>query len=369
MRLGALLGSLAVVLAVTSVNLTGASTPGQVDKGLQVYQANCRDCHGPNLEGEQGPPLRRDGLLAKYGGDFDALRSTIVRTMPWGMPGTLTPEEYTDVTHFIFNQNGVGPDGFGHPAFGGLWTVADQPVAAQQVKRSWLWGPEGYRVAWEPYAEAPGGQRLVQYFDKTRMEITRIGVNRDQPGYVTNGLLATELVTGRLQLGDATFEQRQPANVNVAGDPDDAQGPTYATFSRLTGRVDRSQAAVIATVDRAGKVGQNGALGNYTDYVEYIPETGHNIPRVFWDFLNSSGLVNQNDQLVTGRIFDPWYAPSGFPVTEAYWTRAKVAGEVKDVLVQVFQRRVLTYTPSNPEGFQVEMGNVGRHYTAWRYGG
>ena len=37
--------------------------------------------------------------------------------------------------------------------------------------------------------------------------------------------------------------------------------------------------------------------------------------------------------------------------------------------VTVFERRVLTYTPSNPAPFKVEMGNVGQHYLAWRYGG
>jgi hypothetical protein len=30
---------------------------------------------------------------------------------------------------------------------------------------------------------------------------------------------------------------------------------------------------------------------------------------------------------------------------------------------------VLTYNPTNPPAFQVEMGNVGRHYVEWRYGG
>jgi hypothetical protein len=38
------------------------------------------------------------------------------------------------------------------------------------------------------------------------------------------------------------------------------------------------------------------------------------------------------------------------------------------VLVQLFERRILTYNPANPPAFQVEMGNVGRHYVAWRYG-
>jgi len=54
--------------------------------------------------------------------------------------------------------------------------------------------------------------------------------------------------------------------------------------------------------------------------------------------------------------------------TEAYWTKTQVSGQVKDVLVQLFERRVLTYTPSNSETYQVEMGNVGLQYYQWRYG-
>ncbi len=36
--------------------------------------------------------------------------------------------------------------------------------------------------------------------------------------------------------------------------------------------------------------------------------------------------------------------------------------------MQCFERRCLTYTPSNATGWQVEAGNVGRHYYTWRYG-
>ena len=38
------------------------------------------------------------------------------------------------------------------------------------------------------------------------------------------------------------------------------------------------------------------------------------------------------------------------------------------MLIQAFQRRVLTYMPGNAPPWQVEMGNVGRHYYDWRYG-
>ncbi len=38
------------------------------------------------------------------------------------------------------------------------------------------------------------------------------------------------------------------------------------------------------------------------------------------------------------------------------------------MLVQAFERRLLTFVPGNSAGWQVEAGNVGRHYYEWRYG-
>jgi hypothetical protein len=37
--------------------------------------------------------------------------------------------------------------------------------------------------------------------------------------------------------------------------------------------------------------------------------------------------------------------------------------------LRCFERRCLTDTPDNAPGWQVEAGNVGQHYCAWRYGG
>jgi hypothetical protein len=37
------------------------------------------------------------------------------------------------------------------------------------------------------------------------------------------------------------------------------------------------------------------------------------------------------------------------------------------VMVQPFERRVLSYTPTNPALFRVERGNIGQHYYRWRY--
>ncbi len=65
-------------------------------------------------------------------------------------------------------------------------------------------------------------------------------------------------------------------------------------------------------------------------------------------------------------FLSPFYA-TGYPITEAYWANVSVGGVQQDVLLQCFERRCLTFTPGNSAGWQVEAGNVGQHYYAWRY--
>ena len=78
-------------------------------------------------------------------------------------------------------------------------------------------------------------------------------------------------------------------------------------------------------------------------------------------------MVFENGRYGQGAILD-WLFVVGRPISEPYWARVKVAGVEKDVLMQAFERRVLTYTPDNPAEWRVEMGNVGQHYLRWRYG-
>ena len=66
------------------------------------------------------------------------------------------------------------------------------------------------------------------------------------------------------------------------------------------------------------------------------------------------------------RDYDALYV-IGRPLAEPYWVHKRVAGAKHWVLVQAFERRVLTYNPANDPTWQIEMGNAGRHYYAWRY--
>lgn len=248
------------------------------------------------------------------------------------------------------------------PAFEHVWRRADGPVLSGSASRSWLWGPGPFRSTNEDYSDSPGASRAVDYYDKARMEITDPARSRQDRYFVTNGLLVKELVSGRMQVGDNTFVDRPGAQVAVAGDPGPANpAPAYRAFEPYVSlNLDRRAASrvgadVTATIDRSGTLADNPGLArSQTRIAVFEDRLGHNIPAVFWQFVQ--------------RQPDDWLFAFGYPISEPYWTRARVGGVEKDVLVQLYERRVLTYTPGNPVAFEVEMGNVGQHYFEWRYG-
>ncbi|MBN9386940.1 MAG: PD40 domain-containing protein [Chloroflexi bacterium] len=269
----------------------------------------------------------------------------------------------------------TGQGGFADPAFNKVWSRTDAPVANGQTSRTWLWGDKPGQALQESYQEAPGGSRLVQYFDKSRMELTNPGGDASSKWYVTNGLLAKELITGQMQIGDNRFESRSPAQLPLAGDalavnPD---APTYASLQNLAStsanQPDMTGKPIGQFLLKDGTLGSlPGDLVGKATFGQYNAQTGHNIAAVFWNFLTQTrGPVLENGQTVQGDVVD-WLFSVGLPLTEPYWTTAKVAGVEREVLVQAFERRVLTYTPANPAAYQVEMGNVGLHYYTWRYG-
>ena len=255
---------------------------------------------------------------------------------------------------------------FADPAFEATWNRSDAGVTPDG-DTTWLWGPSPYTEGMhEDYAEAPGGQRLVQYFDKSRMEINNPDGDADSVWYVTNGLLVVEMVEGWYQTGDATFDETpDPAAINIAGDPagDDGFGPTYADISEF-GLRDEPAAEVGTTlinrIDSEGNITADETLAAHdVSGAERVDVTSidHTVASVFWDRMVQIGAdYDDNAFYVTG-----------YPITEAYWSNVAVGGTEQDVLWQCFERRCLTYTPGNDAGWQVEAGNVGQHYYRWRY--
>ncbi|HUG13701.1 MAG TPA: lamin tail domain-containing protein, partial [Thermomicrobiales bacterium] len=260
----------------------------------------------------------------------------------------------------------------GNAAFQRTWARTDQPVLFGQVSRTWMWGLEANTIVMqESYVESPGGMRDVQYYDKSRMELTHPDAVDDGVWYVTNGLLVVEMMNGQMQVGDNAFVPRAPAMVNVAGDADDPLGPTYATFAGLRASPALADGTMITQrVDRAGMVTNDPALATHGVTAAHrvtVPGIDHQVAAPFWEFMNSSGLVFENGQNVQAPLFQNPYYATGYPLTEAYWADVKVGGTYRLVLSQCFERRCLTYTPGNPPGFVTEAGNVGQHYYTWRY--
>ncbi|MGI8688828.1 MAG: hypothetical protein ACR2M3_09645 [Thermomicrobiales bacterium] len=239
--------------------------------------------------------------------------------------------------------------------------------AARTFQKQWrageeiapnLWGPSLVTPKPEAYHDTSGDYRLVQYFDKGRMELAD-----PKDGTVTYGLLATELITGQIQIGNDAFQSRDPAAIPIAGDPD-SPGPTYAT---LNGRAAKLLApasshigtTVSASVSAAGDVSETAPTSSAdvrkvanadTIISVYDSVTQHNVPAAFAAYRAKIGM---------GVI--------GYAKSEPFVATFKIAGVQRQVVVQVFERRILTYNAANSDAFKVEMGNIGQHYYRWRY--
>lgn len=263
---------------------------------------------------------------------------------------------------------------FASPRFEQVWNATDKAVAEGRSTSSWTWGPQPGYTTMETYQQSPNGQRLVQYFDKARMEINDPSNMSGPLNGVTNGLLVVEMVSNRIKTGDGTgpdqnIEAPAALELPVVGDwAGRVVGqPSYGSFrniatvdngyrdpkKRIGERVGTTLYRSDFVVDEIGYRDDLAKLPG-TDIVAYDDTTGHNIPRVFNDFMNAGPV--------------PAIVAFGHPITDAYWARARVAGQERDVLVQLFERRTISYTPSNPDPWKVEMGNVGQHYVYWRYG-
>jgi hypothetical protein len=278
----------------------------------------------------------------------------------------------------IYVPGGTGNFPFADPAFANVWNRTDKVVSTGQVSRTWFWGPGPNTPGLiEQYNEGTGKQRLVQYFDKSRMEINNPAGNKSDPFYVTNGLLTVELISGFIQVGNADYTKYHPACIPMSGDFGDTLAPTYFAFQGVSNTqagdhpaANRTGQKATETIDRNGTVGTDASKANVPgiDFAYFEPTTKHNIPKVFWDFLNSTGpVLNAQGQVANQPLIQPWNFASGLPISEPYWAKAKIAGQVKDVMIQAFERRALTYVPTNQAGFQVEMANIGQHYFDWRY--
>jgi hypothetical protein len=217
-----------------------------------------------------------------------------------------------------------------------------------------LWGEAPLISIVEPYTGAPGNRRLVQYFDRGRMELDVVS------GAVTQGQLVRELTSGTVQIGDDSFAQESPAEIPIMATSSNEgvdAGPTYADFAAIAREpaLDRttSPAGVVADWLLPGGEILSSAPPAAASAALYVEQTGHNIPDVTvgWFASEPFGALN-------------WQEALGLPVSESYWIQA----DGQERLVQLYERRVVVFTPAAAVGEQFTLTNTGRHYYRWRYG-
>ena len=253
-------------------------------------------------------------------------------------------------------------DAFADPIFAQRWQQ-DEAVVPN------FWGPlatagagqyESYLFAAACPQQPPGmprpcdppgifTRRIVQYFDKGRMELK----DESSPhASVTAGLLVTEMMTGKVQTGDTRFDQQTPAAIPVAGDAS-AAFPLYRDLPTSAAATQTATAGasvrLLLTAQGSSAIDPPPDAGTVIASVDTA--TGHGVAQAFADFRAHAGLDNV-----------------GLALTEPFWADVAIAGQQRRILIQPFERRVLTYNPANPAQFRVEFGNVGQQYYRWRYG-
>jgi hypothetical protein len=196
---------------------------------------------------------------------------------------------------------------------------------------------DGGRLLGSPISEVrlENGRR-VQYFEKGRLEDHLGEPGADGPWRFLFGRLGADLAAG----GSA---------MPVGGD---VSSVTYATLKEL------------AQADRRlpPPAGWSGVVAPAAEEPVFVPfdsalnaAPGHNVPARFWGYINQPSLFPAG-----------WVHDIGLPLTEAVpaTVTKTVRGErvERPILLQLFERTVLTDDPANPEGFQIERANIGSDY-------
>jgi mono/diheme cytochrome c family protein len=96
----------------------GVYTAQQLAEGKALYNDNCIQCHGAELEGvEDAPPLSGKPFMSKWGGlPVGAIHAFIDKNMPPGNGGALGATQEANVVAYILSKNSFPPGTTALPA-------------------------------------------------------------------------------------------------------------------------------------------------------------------------------------------------------------------------------------------------------------
>jgi hypothetical protein len=173
--------------------------------------------------------------------------------------------------------------------------------------------------------------RLAQYFEKGRLEDHRSEQTAPDWAFM-HGRLAAELI----ERGGA--------------DHLDGTTLTYTNLRRQCEPTYRHPAPAdfvggIAAVD-------TGWFIPYDPQLRAAP--GYVVPAYFWEYVTRADLFPSG-----------WLHDVGLPMTDAFQGQSVKDGRSREIVIQAFERAVLTYDPRNPANWQVERANIGRDAVRW----
>jgi mono/diheme cytochrome c family protein len=102
-------GEPAATASGAAATLPASFTAEQVESGAEIYARRCADCHGSTLDNGEfgGAPLNGSYFKQHWGGGTVAGLVAYARAkMPPDRPGSLTDQNYADLTAFLLDANG-----------------------------------------------------------------------------------------------------------------------------------------------------------------------------------------------------------------------------------------------------------------------
>ena len=91
---------------------------------------------------------------------------------------------------------------------------------------------------------------------------------------------------------------------------------------------------------------KEGVFVPYDPQLRAVP--GYKVPDFLWRYINRTDLFPGG-----------WLHDIGLPMTEAFEATVIKNGETRGIIMQAFERAVLTYDSENPPQWQIERGNIG----------
>jgi hypothetical protein len=286
------------------------------------------------------------------------LAGLLITTLPLALNSSAQTE-----SEALLTRNGVPVDA----AIAEIWAATDGPVASDQIERDWLWGPDAISTSVEHTADSPQGARRMVYFDKGRLDILDPSASPQGDWYVTGALLVTQMLSGKIPFAEDAVVERTPPAIPVAGDPEQPDPLTYATLAPLASvngwAVGTEDVPGLVAQSRVGQPVQALVSGDGTVVEGAVSDTS--IVVAEWDWVTGHNVAAPFADWVARQPFPAaWLI--GRPLTEPYWHDTLLGGTPTRVLIQAFERRILTWTPGQPAGWEVESNNAGLHYREWR---